>query len=98
MVTYFQMVADRSPLPVVLADYGLCRGRELGVEVVTALAGHPRIIGLIDADGRQERVAALKAGTRCGAARGDGDSGICRSDGTDAGGSRCRSRRFAVDG
>ncbi len=25
MLTYFQMVADRSPLPVVLADYGVAR-------------------------------------------------------------------------
>jgi 4-hydroxy-2-oxoglutarate aldolase len=63
MMTYFQMVADRSPLPVVLADYGLREDERLGVEVVTALAEHPRIIGLIDADCRRERVGALKAGT-----------------------------------
>jgi dihydrodipicolinate synthase/N-acetylneuraminate lyase len=62
-VTYFQMIADRSPLPVVLADYGSRGNGKLAVEVVVELAGHPRIIGLIDADCGRARVAELKAGT-----------------------------------
>ncbi len=57
------MLADRSPLPVVLADYGLPGDERLGAEIVVELAGHPRVIGLIDADCGRERMTVLKAGT-----------------------------------
>ena len=63
IVTYFQMIADRSPLPVVLADYGLRGEGKLAVEMVVELAGHSRIIGLIDSDCGRARVAELKSGT-----------------------------------
>jgi 4-hydroxy-2-oxoglutarate aldolase len=63
ILTYFRMVGDRSPLPVVLADYGFPGDEKLAAELVEELAGHPRIIGLIDADCGRERVGALKART-----------------------------------
>jgi dihydrodipicolinate synthase/N-acetylneuraminate lyase len=61
--TYFQAVADRSALPVVL--YSAASGREgfLPAEVVIELAGHPRIIGLVDGAGGQKRFDMLKTGT-----------------------------------
>lgn len=63
ILNYFQMVADRSPLPVVLADNALQGDERLGAEIVVELAGHPRVIGLIDTDCSRERMAILKAGT-----------------------------------
>ena len=57
LVTYFNTVADRSPLPVVI----LCKTR-LGPpsDVLAELAAHPRIIGAIDGAGfGADRVAEL---------------------------------------
>jgi 4-hydroxy-2-oxoglutarate aldolase len=66
LLTYFQAVADRSALPVVLYDLASDKDSMLPVEVVAELAGHPRIIGLIDSVGGAvgvERVGKLKDAT-----------------------------------
>lgn len=55
--TYFQAVADRCPLPVVLVS---ASGRELSAEEVAELAAHPKIIGAIDTQAG-ERMAGYKA-------------------------------------
>ncbi len=57
-MTYFQAVADRCPLPVVAVSDD---GRELAEEEVAELAGHPGVIGVIDARAaeRMERYKAL---------------------------------------
>ena len=44
-VTYFQAVADRSALPVVLVSEA---GGTLGTEVLVELAGHGNVIGVVD--------------------------------------------------
>ncbi|MEI9980550.1 MAG: dihydrodipicolinate synthase family protein [Edaphobacter sp.] len=61
LVTYFQAVADRAALPVVLYDSG--SEELLPVEVTIELAGHPQVIGLVECAGGRERFAALSAGT-----------------------------------
>ena len=63
LLTYFQTVADRSPIPVILCSSDSAPGRLLPAEVVIELAGHPRIIGLVDGNSPSERIAILKAGT-----------------------------------
>jgi dihydrodipicolinate synthase/N-acetylneuraminate lyase len=63
LLTYFQAVADRSALPVVLYSAASGRGGSLPVEMVIGLAGHPRIIGLVDGVGGRERVEELRDGT-----------------------------------
>jgi 4-hydroxy-2-oxoglutarate aldolase len=60
LLTYFRVVADRSPLPVVLYSAASVEGGCLPVEVVIELAGHPQIIGLVDGAGGRERIEALK--------------------------------------
>lgn len=57
LITYFHAVADRAALPVVLCS----RTQPLPTEVVIELAGHSRILGLVDADA--ERIAALREAT-----------------------------------
>ncbi|SNT01846.1 Dihydrodipicolinate synthase/N-acetylneuraminate lyase [Granulicella rosea] len=60
LVTYFQAVADRSPLPVVLSSTASAR---LSVDVLAELAGHPSILGVIDSEAVGERLAAILAAT-----------------------------------
>ncbi len=58
-VTYFQAVADRAALPVVLVSEA---GRSLGTEVLVELAGHGNVIGVVD-ELAAARVAELRAAT-----------------------------------
>ena len=57
-LTYFQAVADRSPVPVVLSSTAAA---PLSAEVVMELAGHPQVIGLADDD--VARVGEFRAAT-----------------------------------
>jgi dihydrodipicolinate synthase/N-acetylneuraminate lyase len=59
VLTYFQAVADRSPVPVVL--YSTAAGKPLSTEEVAELAGHPQVIGLVDE--YPARVRELRAAT-----------------------------------
>jgi dihydrodipicolinate synthase/N-acetylneuraminate lyase len=61
--TYFQAVADRSALPVLLYSPALGHRGLLPAEVVIELAGHPQIIGLVDGAIHRERMEALKVGS-----------------------------------
>ena len=60
---FFRAVADRSALPVVLWSDASAGGFEIPVEMVGALAGHPNVIGLMDAGLTAERLNAARAAT-----------------------------------
>jgi dihydrodipicolinate synthase/N-acetylneuraminate lyase len=60
---FFRAVADRSPLPVVLWSDVSAGGFEIPVEMVSALAGHPNVIGLMDAGLTIQRLGAVRAAT-----------------------------------
>ena len=60
LLSYFQIVADRAALPVVLDSPA---GEVLAAEVVVELAGHDRVIGLVDGVGGRERIESLRSGT-----------------------------------
>ena len=62
-LTYFQSVADRSPVPVVLYS---TTGGAIPVEVIAELAGHPQVLGIFDeeAAGRLEEVRAATASVK----------------------------------
>ena len=64
MLTYYQAVADRSPLPVLLYSVPGCTAYDLPVEVVAELAMHPNIVGMKDSSGSVERIAELVQATR----------------------------------
>src|ERR1700721_3838524 len=64
MLTYYQAVADRSPLPVALYRVPLCTAYDLPVEVVAELAMHPNIVGMKDSSGNVERIGELVHATR----------------------------------
>jgi len=63
-LTYFQAVADRSPLPVLLYHIPKFVPYEMPVELVADLAQHPNIIGIKDSTGDLERIKATIAATR----------------------------------
>ena len=64
MLTYYQAVADRSPLPVLLYSVPPCTAYDLPVEVVGELAMHPNIVGMKDSSGNVARIAELVQATR----------------------------------
>ncbi len=59
MLTYYQAVADRSPLPVILYSVPACTGYDLPIPVVAELAMHHNIIGMKDSSGNVERIGEL---------------------------------------
>lgn len=61
--TYFQAVADRSALPVILSSGLRERGEMLSAEIVIELASHPRIIAAVDRGMGHEWIAKVVAGT-----------------------------------
>jgi dihydrodipicolinate synthase/N-acetylneuraminate lyase len=60
MATYFNTVADRSPLPVVLVSE---RDRSLSFGLMAELAWHPRVIGAMAYAVTPERLTKLKEST-----------------------------------
>jgi len=56
VITYFQSVADRSPLPVILYNIPRCVPYNIPVEMVAELAQHPNIIAIKDSSGSLERI------------------------------------------
>lgn len=58
LITYFQAVADRSPIPVVLLSEGL------PFDLLADLAGHPQVLGAVDADASAGRLRELQARTQ----------------------------------
>jgi dihydrodipicolinate synthase/N-acetylneuraminate lyase len=59
-VTYFQAVADRLPVPVVLYSTSAA---PLSVETVAELAGHPQVLGILDEDAAAGRLEQVRAAT-----------------------------------
>ncbi len=64
MLNYFRMVADRSPLPVLLYNFPQCTGYDLAVDLIAELAGHPNIIGIKESSGEQAKVERIVQRTR----------------------------------
>ncbi len=56
LLTYFQAVADRSPLPILLEEH-----RALPLEVIAELSENPSFLGIRLADGTRESVERVRA-------------------------------------
>src|SRR6202041_3063886 len=57
LLTYFQALADRSPLPLILCNP---QDRAISTEAVVELAAHSRIIALVDAQSRARQSDAFE--------------------------------------
>jgi 4-hydroxy-2-oxoglutarate aldolase len=64
MLAFYRTVADNSPLPVLLYTVPPFTAYDLPLELITALAEHPNIIGIKESSGNVEKVAAMVQGTR----------------------------------
>lgn len=60
---FFERVADRVSVPIVLYNIPACTGREIAPETVAALADHERIVGIKDSSGDLEYHLALERAT-----------------------------------
>ena len=58
------MVADRSPLPVMVYNVPVFTAYDIPAEVVIELAEHPNIIGVKESSGDVEKVRRMVEGTR----------------------------------
>lgn len=63
LLVFFETVADRSPLPVVLWNDSRPPALQLPVAAIAGLARHPNILGLMDASLSLDRLAELKSAT-----------------------------------
>jgi 4-hydroxy-2-oxoglutarate aldolase len=64
LLAFYRMVADRSPLPVLLYTVPPFTAYDLPLEVIAALAEHPNIIGIKESSGNVEKVGAMVNATR----------------------------------
>jgi len=64
LLAFYRTVADRSPLPVLLYTVPPFTAYDLPLEVITALAEHPNIIGIKESSGNVEKVAAMVQATK----------------------------------
>ncbi len=56
LLTYFQTIADRSPLPMVLLN---ATARRVPIDVIIELANHPQIIGLLDTAAQSSEIETI---------------------------------------
>src|SRR5436305_10133943 len=56
LLAFYRMVADRSPLPVLIYNVPPLTAYDIPVEVVTALAEHTNIIGMKESSRDQEKL------------------------------------------
>jgi dihydrodipicolinate synthase/N-acetylneuraminate lyase len=64
LLAFYRMVADRSPLPVLIYNVPVFTGYDIPAEVVIELADHPNIIGMKESGGDVEKVRKMVAGTK----------------------------------
>ena len=64
LVVFYESVADRSPLPIVLWSDQRPPAFELPVELIASLAKHPNVIGLLDASLTEDRLSQVQSKTQ----------------------------------
>ncbi len=63
LLVFYEAVADRSPLPIVLWSDAAPPSVPLPVDAIVRLAGHSNVLGLVDADLTEARLADVLSGT-----------------------------------
>ena len=64
MLAFYRMVADRSPIPLMIYSVPVFTQYDMPVEIVVELAEHPNLIGIKESGGEVEKVRRLAEGTR----------------------------------
>ena len=60
LIHHFQMVADSSPIPIIIYNMPACTGIDLAAEIIVQLAEHPNIIGLKDSAGNVVKLGQIR--------------------------------------
>jgi 4-hydroxy-2-oxoglutarate aldolase len=60
LINHFNMVADMSPIPVLVYNMPACTGIDLDEEAIGILARHPNIIGIKDSSGNVVKMGAIR--------------------------------------
>lgn len=63
-VAYYNYVADRSPIPILIYSVAVFTGYDLPVEAITELSGHPNILGLKEMGSDLEKIKRIMDGTK----------------------------------
>lgn len=64
MLAFYRMVADRSPLPVIIYNFPQATGYDMPAEIIIELADHPNLIGIKESSGDVAKVRKIVEGTR----------------------------------
>ena len=64
LLAFYRMVADRSPLPIIIYNFPQATGYDMPAELVIELAEHPNLIGIKESSGDVEKVRRMVEGTR----------------------------------
>jgi dihydrodipicolinate synthase/N-acetylneuraminate lyase len=62
MLAFYRFVADRSPLPVLLYNFPQATAYDIPADVVVALAAHPNVIGLKEANASLDKLRLMVEG------------------------------------
>jgi 4-hydroxy-2-oxoglutarate aldolase len=64
ILAFYRMVADRSPLPVLIYNFPQATGYDIPAESVIELAEHPNLIGIKESSGDVEKIRKMVDGTK----------------------------------
>ncbi len=64
ILAFYRIVADRSPLPVIIYNFPQATGYDMPAELVIELAEHPNLVGIKESSGDVEKVRKMVEGTR----------------------------------
>lgn len=64
MLAFYRMVADQSPIPVIIYNFPQATGYDIPVGLVIELADHPNLIGIKESSGNVEKAKKMVEGTR----------------------------------
>lgn len=64
ILAFYRMVADRSPLPVIVYNFPQATGYDIPAELVIELAEHPNLVGIKESSGDVEKIRRMVEGTR----------------------------------
>ena len=64
LLAFYRMVADRSPLPVLVYNVPPFTGYDIPAEVVIELADHPNLVGIKESGGDVDKMRRMVEATR----------------------------------
>jgi 4-hydroxy-2-oxoglutarate aldolase len=66
LVAHYTMIADHSPVPIILYNVPAFTGIDLGAETIIDLAQHPNVIGIKDSSGNLVKIGQVTGGASDG--------------------------------